>query len=41
MEIAGEKLPRFMKEMNCLIVTYKLDGRCKNEEVALRRPFGI
>ena len=41
MEIAGGKLPRFTKEMDCLIVVYKLDGRYKNEEVAIRRLFGI
>lgn len=41
MYIAGGKLPRFTKEMNCLIVMYKLDVRYKNEDVAVRRLFSI
>lgn len=41
MEIAGGKLPHFMKEINCLIVMYKLDGRYRNEEVAIRRLFAF
>lgn len=41
MESAGRKLPCFMKEINCLLVIYKLDGRYKDEELAIRRLFGI
>lgn len=41
MEIAEGKLPLFTKDINCLIVMYKLEERYKNEEVAIRRLFGI
>lgn len=36
-----EKLPLFTKDINCLIVMYKLEERYKNEGVAIRRLFGI
>lgn len=41
MEIAGGNLPLFTKDVNCLIVMYKLEQRNKNEEVAIKRLFGI
>lgn len=36
-EVAGGKLPHFMKEMNCPVITYGLNGRQTKAEVAIRR----
>lgn len=36
-EVAGGKLPRFTKEMNCPVIAYELNGRRTKEEVAIRR----
>lgn len=35
-EVAGGKLPRFTKEMNCPVIAYGLNGRQTKAEVAIR-----